>query len=137
MRTYLFACIQNADCSQMAAAYFNAIADREVACAISAGTEPAEKVHPETVQVMRELGIDLSRAKPQKLTERLAREATLLITLGCKGACPAVKGLRQLDWPVAIPRAQSLGETRVIRDAVRRKVAELVESEGVDGRAGA
>ena len=88
----------------MAAAWFNKMCDRTKARATSAGTQPGERVHPEVVQVMREEGIDLNGVKPQFLSEELARQATLLVTMGCGDACPYVPGLKKLDWPLPTPR---------------------------------
>src|SRR5204863_2586563 len=97
MKTFIFACVHNAGRSQMAAAFFNLYA--EPGCrAISAGTAPAERVHPEVAAVMQEIGIDLSDAKPQKLTDTLARDADVLVTMGCGESCPYVPGLRVMDW---------------------------------------
>jgi glycerol uptake facilitator-like aquaporin len=98
VKTYLFACVHNAGRSQMAAALFNLYANRNGCLAISAGTEPAGRVHPEVVQVMNEIGIDLSSASPQKLTPELAKSASVLVTMGCGQACPYVPGLRTIDW---------------------------------------
>ena len=92
MKTVIFACVHNAGRSQMAAAYFNTLADPAKARALSAGTTPGDRVHPEVVEVMREAGIDLSGARPQKLTTELAGEAQLLITMGCGDECPYVPG---------------------------------------------
>jgi len=86
--TVIFACVHNAGRSQMAAAWFNKMTDRTKARAVSAGTQPGERVHPEVVAVMREEGIDLASAKPQLLSEGLARQGTLLVTMGCGDACP-------------------------------------------------
>ena len=97
MLKVIFACVHNAGRSQMAAAFFNQLAAPEKAEAISAGTEPGERVHPEVQAVMQEIGIDLSRVKPQKLTEELAKDAQLLITMGCGDKCPYVPGLRRDD----------------------------------------
>jgi arsenate reductase len=104
LKTVIFACVHNAGRSQMAAAFFNKLADPAKARAISAGTTPGERVHPEVVTVMQEEGIDLSAARPQKLTTTLAGEAQLLITMGCGDECPYVPGLRRDDWPLARPR---------------------------------
>ncbi len=93
MKTALFACLHDAGRSEIAAAFFNALADREQARAISAGTEPAERVHPEVVAAMREVGLDVSDARPQRLTAELAEQASLLVTRGCGDACPYVPGL--------------------------------------------
>lgn len=114
----------------MAAAFLNALADPARAHAVSAGTEPGERVHPEVVQVMREVGIDVSAARPQKLTDDLAREASLLVTMGCGDACPFVPGLRRDDWPLEDPKGQPLERVREIRDQIRARVADLVTREG-------
>ena len=109
MRKVIFACVHNAGRSQMAAAFFNQLADPQKAVAISAGTEPGLRVHPEVLTVMQEIGIDLSNAKPQKLTDELTREAQLFITMGCGDKCPYVPGLR--------------------RDEIKRRVQELLNHE--------
>jgi len=108
MLKVIFACVHNAGRSQMAAAFFNQFADSQKAQAISAGTEPGARVHPEVQAVMQEVGIDLSNAKPQKLTEELAKDAQLLITMGCGDKCPYVPGLRRDDWPLRDPKGLSL-----------------------------
>src|SRR5207237_7103482 len=90
MNTVIFACIHNAGRSQMAAAFFNAMADHSKARAVSAGTQPAERIHPEVVAAMDEIGIDLSKARPQRLTTELAKTASVLVTMGCGDACPVV-----------------------------------------------
>ncbi len=123
--TVLFACVHNAGRSQMAAAWFNKICDRTKARAISAGTEPGERVHPEVVQVMREEGIDLTDAKPQFLSDQMARQATLLVTMGCGDACPFVPGLKKLDWPLPDPKGQPIEVVRKICDEIRRLVQDL------------
>ena len=104
MKTIIFACVHNAGRSQMAAALFNKLVDPAKARALSAGTTPGERVYPEVVAVMQEEGIDLSAARPQKLTAELAGEAQLLITMGCGDACPYVPGLRRDDWPLRTRR---------------------------------
>jgi arsenate reductase len=134
MKTVLFACVHNAGRSQMAAALFNRAANPAVARAISAGTEPAAHVHPDVVTAMRESGIDLSTATPQKLTDVLAREAQILVTMGCGDACPFVPGARVEDWPLQDPKGQPLEIVRSIRDDIRRRVLELMDREGVDAR---
>jgi len=101
MKTILFACVHNAGRSQMAAAWFNALCDPKAARAISAGTQPADQVHREVTTAMKEAGIDLSSARPQLLTEELARSADLLVTMGCEETCPVVPGLEREDWPLA------------------------------------
>jgi arsenate reductase len=126
----IFACVHNAGRSQMAAAFFNHLADPARACAISAGTDPGPHVHPEVLAAMREIGIDLSGAKPQKLTEELARGAQLLITMGCGDNCPYVPGLRRDDWPLPDPKGRPIEEVRIIRDEIRARVVRLLELEG-------
>jgi protein-tyrosine-phosphatase len=125
----IFACVHNAGRSQMAAAFFNQLADRNKAEGISAGTDPGPRVHPEVLTAMGEIGIDLSGAKPQKLTEELAREAQLLITMGCGDNCPFVPGLQRDDWPLRDPKGLSLEEVRVIRDEIRARVQSLLAHE--------
>jgi arsenate reductase len=136
MKTVLFACVHNAGRSQMAAALFNQAANPAIARAISAGTAPIAHVHPDVVTAMRETGIDLSGARPQKLTELLAREAQILVTMGCGDACPFVPGARVEDWPLQDPKGQPLDVVRSIRDDIRRRVLDLMEREGVDARKG-
>ena len=131
MKTYIFACVHNAGRSQMAAAWFNQLADSSKARAISAGTQPGTRVHPEVLEAMKEEGIDLSQAKPQLLTDDLAREATMLITMGCGEACPAIPGLRRDDWPLEDPKGKPVGRVREIRDEVRQRIEELVRREEV------
>lgn len=125
MDTVLFACVHNAGRSQMAAAWFNKVCDNAKARAISAGTQPGDRVHPEVVQVMREEGIDLNDTKPQFLSEDVARQATLLVTMGCGDACPYVPGLKKIDWPLPDPNGQSLDVVRSIRDDIRKRVVQL------------
>ena len=115
----------------MAAAFFNQLADPSKARAISAGTEPGERVHPEVLAVMQEVGIDLSNARPQKLTEELAKDAQLLITMGCGDKCPYVPGLRRDDWPLRDPKGLPLSEVRAIRDEVRSRVEALLRDEDI------
>ena len=130
MTTVIFACVHNAGRSQMAAAFFNALADPGRARAISAGTQPAEHVHPEVVSVMQEAGFDLTHVEPQRLTEDLARAAQLLVTMGCGEECPVVPGLEREDWNLLDPKGQSLDKVRAIRNVVRRRVEALVKARG-------
>ena len=130
MKTILFACVHNAGRSQMAAAWFNHLADPTKARSFSAGTEPAAKVHPEVLVAMREVGIDLSGARPQFLSNELAQSATMLITMGCGEACPHVPGLRRDDWPLEDPKGQSVERVREIRDDVKARVIGLLSREG-------
>jgi len=127
----IFACVHNAGRSQMAAAFFNELADRIKAEAISAGTDPGPRVHPEVLSAMKEIGFDLSSAKPRKLTEQLAHQAQLLITMGCGDKCPYVPGLRRDDWPLSDPKGQPIEEVRKIRDEIRFRVQTLLAQEGL------
>ena len=131
MRKFIFACIHNAGRSQMSAALFNQYADPSRAHAISAGTQPAEHVHPVVVDAMRELGIDLSAAKPQRLTAELAQGADMLITMGCGDECPYVPGLRRDDWPLPDPKGQGIEVVRQTRDEIRKRVVALLERENL------
>jgi len=132
MKTVIFACVHNAGRSQMAAAWLNALADRAApgvppqVRAVSAGTSPAAHVHPEVLEVMKEVGIDLSAAKPQQLTASLAENADLLVTMGCGDRCPYVPGLAIEEWPVEDPKGQPLDRVRDIRDQIRRRVEQLL-----------
>ena len=125
----IFACVHNAGRSQMAAAFFNALAAPEQARAISAGTRPGERVHPEVVSVMREVGIDLSSARPQHLTADLAQGARMLVTMGCGDECPVVPGARRDDWPIQDPKGLPIERVRAIRDEIKARVERLVASE--------
>ena len=129
MKTVIFACVHNAGRSQMAAAFFNKLADPNKARALSAGTTPGDRVHPEVVAVMKEEGIDLSSARPQKLTTELAGEAGVLITMGCGDECPYVSGLRREDWPLDDPKGQPIEQVRAIRDDIRARVEALLDRE--------
>jgi arsenate reductase len=128
--TVLFACVHNAGRSQIAAALFNLAADPLKARAISAGTQPADRVHPEVVAIMNERGIDLSGQQPQKLTAELAVHAQWLITMGCGDECPVVPGTRREDWPLVDPRGQTMGAVRDIADEVDRRVLALISEHG-------
>ncbi|MBB5059442.1 protein-tyrosine-phosphatase [Granulicella aggregans] len=131
MLRVIFACVHNAGRSQMAAAFFNQLADPQRAEAISAGTEPGLRVHSEVLEVMHEAGLDLSAAKPQKLTEELARDAQLLITMGCGDKCPYVPGLRRDDWPLRDPKGLPLEEVKLIRGEIRDRVRALLIEESL------
>jgi len=130
MITVLFACVHNAGRSQMAAAWFNALADPAKARATSAGTDPGSQVHPSVIEAMREAGVDLTGARPQRLTDALARQAQWLITMGCGEQCPVVPGVKREDWPIDDPAAVPIARVREIRDAIRRRVEAFVEREG-------
>jgi arsenate reductase (thioredoxin) len=126
--TVLFACVHNAGRSQIAAALFNLYADPSKARAISAGTRPAERVHPEVVEVMRSRGIDLSQARPQKLSEALAADANWLITMGCGDDCPVVPGCQRDDWPLLDPKGQSAETVKAIASDIDQRVRELIRA---------
>ena len=130
MSRVIFACVHNAGRSQMAAAFFNRIADPSKATSISAGTQPAAEVQPAVVAAMREVAIDLAEMRPQALTPDLATGASLLVTMGCGDQCPAVPGLKVLDWALEDPRDQPLERVREIRDAIRGRVQELIDASG-------
>ncbi len=130
MQTVIFACVHNAGRSQMAAAFFNALADPQKARGVSAGTQPGERVHPEVQSAMAELGIDLSGARPQRLTDELAQGAQWLITMGCGEACPHVPGLKRDDWPLEDPKGKPVERVRQIRDEVRSRVSAFLAREG-------
>jgi len=130
MVTVIFACVQNAGRSQMAAAFFNKMANPELARAVSAGTQPAEQVQREVVQAMREVGIDLSGSKPRLLTTELASGAEWFITMGCGDECPVAPGLRREDWPLADPAGKSAREVREVRDEIKERVWKLIAHEG-------
>lgn len=129
-QTVIFACVHNAGRSQMAAAFFNQFSDPGRAVAVSAGTQPGDRVHPVVVDAMREVGIDVSDNRPQRLTDDLAREASLLITMGCGDECPVVPGLERDDWPLVDPKGKPLAEVRLIREDVRRRVNSLLKARG-------
>ena len=130
MKTVLFACIHNAGRSQMAAAWFNQLAGRGKACAVSAGTEPGPGVHPEVLATMKEVGIDLSNQVPRLLSDELARTATMLVTMGCGEACPVVPGVKRDDWPLEDPRGKAVERVREIRDDIKTRVERLIAVEG-------
>lgn len=130
MTQVIFACVRNAGRSQIAEALFNAIADARKARAVSAGTRPAEHVHPEVVDVMRELGVDLSGARPQRLTPEIARGSQMLVTMGCGDECPVIPGAARDDWRLDDPHGQPIEEVRRIRDEIRRRVEALVDAHG-------
>ncbi|HEX7506837.1 MAG TPA: arsenate reductase ArsC [Polyangia bacterium] len=130
MKTILFACVHNAGRSQMAAALFNHLADPAKARAISAGTDPGQRVHPEVVQAMLELGVDLSAVTPQKLTPALAATASLLITMGCGEACPVVPGVERDDWPLEDPKGKPIERVREIRAEIAERVRGLLAVKG-------
>ena len=133
MKTVLFACVHNAGRSQMAAAWFNQLADPSKARAVSAGTNPGPNVHPEVVTAMREIGADLAGASTTKLTPELAQRAQVLVTMGCGDECPYVPGAKREDWPLEDPKGKPLEHVRQIRDEIRDRVQKLIDAEGWSG----
>jgi protein-tyrosine-phosphatase len=131
MLKIIFACVHNAGRSQMAAAWFSQLADPHKATALSAGTEPGERIHPEVLRAMEEVGIDLRQARPQKLSEEMVRDAQLLITMGCGDKCPYVPGLRRDDWPLRDPKGLPIEEVRAVRDEVKNRVEALLTLENL------
>jgi arsenate reductase len=121
----LFVCVQNAGRSQMAEALFTAAADGRHE-ARSAGTAPAEHVHPEVVEVMRELGVDLGERVPHRLEQADAEWADVVVTMGCGDACPYIPGKRYVDWELTDPHGLPLNEVRRIRDEITGRIRELV-----------
>jgi len=130
MKTVLFACVHNAGRSQMAASWFNMLADPAKARAISAGTDPGTAVHPEVVDAMLEVGVDLSGAATTRLTPELAGQAQMLVTMGCGDQCPVVPGAQRDDWPLDDPKGQPPGRVRAIRDDILDRVEALIAKEG-------
>jgi arsenate reductase len=130
VKTVLFACVHNAGRSQMAAAWFNALADPARVRAISAGTNPGTRVHSEVIDAMREVAMDLSNATTTRLTPEIAQQAQVLVTMGCGDQCPFVPGAERLDWPLDDPKGKPIEHVRVIRDDIRDRVRALVEREG-------
>jgi arsenate reductase (thioredoxin) len=127
MATVLFVCLHNAGRSQMSSALFErAAAGRHAA--LSAGTSPAERIHPEVVAVMREIGIDLSGRQPQQLTGKLAEQADVIVTMGCGEECPYIPGKRYIDWDLPDPKDLPLERVRKLRDEIARRVKDLSES---------
>lgn len=129
MATVLFVCLQNAGRSQMSQALFSRAAGGAHQ-ALSAGTTPAAHVHPEVIEVMRELDIDLSDRAPQLLTRELAEQADIVVTMGCGDQCPYVPGKRYIDWELPDPAGQPLATVRTIRDRIATQVNRLLTQLG-------
>lgn len=126
MTHVLFVCLHNAGRSQMSAALFaRAAAGRHTAA--SAGTTPGARVHPEVVEVMLELGIDLVDRVPQRLTDALAEQADVVVTMGCGDACPYVPGKRYVDWDLPDPKGRPLTEVRATREVISARVDLLLD----------
>jgi arsenate reductase (thioredoxin) len=138
MSTVLFVCLHNAGRSQMSRALFEREADGRHS-ALSAGTTPGNRVHPEVVEVMRELGFDLRDRKPQLLTRELAERADVVVTMGCGDECPFIPGKRYIDWDLPDPKGRPVDEVRAIRDDIAQRVAGLVaelDAAAADSHAG-
>ena len=131
MARVLFVCLHNAGRSQMSQALFE-VAASGAHEAESAGTTPAERVHPEVVEVMRELNIDVAGARPQGLTREMAERADVVVTMGCGDECPYIPGKRYLDWDLPDPKGRPLEEVRAIRDDIAARVEELVRDLDAD-----
>jgi len=129
----IFACVHNAGRSQMAAAFFNQYADASKAIAVSAGTQPAEKIHECVLRTMQNFGIDLSVVKPQLLTDDLTRSADVLITMGCGEACPLAPDIKREDWPLSDPKDRTEEEVSIIRDEIKMRVLKLLQEIGALG----
>ncbi len=125
MATALFVCLHNAGRSQMSQALFEAAAGGRHT-GLSAGTEPARRVHPEVLEVMRELDLDLADRRPQLLTRELAARADVVVTMGCGDACPYIPGKRYLDWDLPDPKGRPLAEVRATRDEIAVRVSALL-----------
>jgi arsenate reductase (thioredoxin) len=126
MASVLFVCLHNAGRSQMSEALFErAAAGRHGA--LSAGTTPAGRVHPEAVEVMREVGVDLSQRRPRPLTRELAEQADVVVTMGCGDECPYIPGKRYLDWDLPDPKGRPAAEVRAIRENIASRVRALVD----------
>ena len=127
MATALFVCLQNAGRSQISAALFERAAGGRHH-ALSAGTTPADRVHPEVVEVMREppFDIDLGDRRPRLLTRELATQADVVVTMGCGDECPFIPGRRYIDWELPDPAGRPVEEVRAIRDEIAARVERLV-----------
>jgi arsenate reductase (thioredoxin) len=131
MATALFVCLHNAGRSQMSAALFERSAQgRHRALSAGSQADPDGHVHPEVVQVMRALGIDLSAHRPQQLTVELAEQADVVVTMGCGDACPYIPGKRYIDWELPDPKGRPIEEVRATRDDIARRVEQLVTELG-------
>ena len=125
MAHVLFVCLHNAGRSQMSRALFEKVADGSHS-ASSAGTRPAEQVHPQVVEVMREVGIDVGDRQPTRLTQELAEQADVVVTMGCGDECPYIPGKRYIDWDLPDPKDMPLEEVRRVRDEIAARVDDLL-----------
>ena len=127
MATALFVCLHNAGRSQMSAALFErATGGRHRALSAGSEADPGGRVHPQVVEVMRELDIDLSERRPQRLSRELAEQADVVVTMGCGDACPYIPGKRYLDWDLEDPKDRPVDEVRATRNDIARRVEALV-----------
>ena len=136
MATALFVCLHNAGRSQMSQALFEELSQGRHR-GLSAGTTPAERVHPQVVQAMAEVGIDLTGRTPKRLTREMAEQADVVVTMGCGDECPYIPGKRYLDWDLEDPKGQSLDAVRATRDEIRRRILGLIEELEAPGGGGA
>jgi arsenate reductase (thioredoxin) len=125
LKTVLFICVHNSGRSQMAEAFFNRMAQGK-ANAISAGSQPADRVNPTVVEVMREVGIDISHNKPKLLTMKMMEGITLAFTMGCENACPYTTAETR-DWALEDPKDKPIAEVRKIRDEIKTRVEDLIK----------
>jgi arsenate reductase (thioredoxin) len=128
MATVLFVCLHNAGRSQMSAALFDQATDgRHHAISAGSQADAGGRVHPPVVEVMRELGVDLSDRRPQRLSDELAAQADVVVTMGCGDACPFIPGKRYIDWELPDPKGRPLDEVRATRDQIADLVRQLVD----------
>jgi arsenate reductase len=121
----LFLCIHNAGRSQMAAAFARDLSGGRVDV-LSGGSEPADSVNPVAVEVMAEIGIDISQFVPQKFNDDLLNAVDVVVTMGCGDTCPYIPGKRYIDWPLDDPKGRPIDDVRRIRDEIRDRVADLL-----------
>ena len=125
MRTILFVCVHNAGRSQMAAAFARQLGGRAVTV-LSGGSEPARTLHPQVIEAMREVGIDLARERPRGFSDHDVAEADAVVTMGCGDACPIFPGKLYMDWAVQDPADRTIEEVRAIRDDIQERVEALL-----------
>jgi protein-tyrosine-phosphatase len=131
MAHVLFVCLHNAGRSQMSRALFDQLADgRHSSDSAGSIADPDGHVHPEVITVMNELGIDISDRRPQRLTTELARQADLVVTMGCGDSCPYIPGKRYLDWDLPDPKGQPIDAVRATRDEIAQRVTQLLDELG-------
>jgi protein-tyrosine-phosphatase len=127
MAHVLFVCLHNAGQSQISRALFDrAAAGRHTSGSAGSVADPDGRVHPEVVEVMKELGIDVSDRRPRRLSRELAEQADVVVTMGCGDSCPYIPGRRYVDWDLPDPKGQPVDAVRRIRDDIARRVDELI-----------